>query len=105
MVTNVASILLCLACGFGAAVWVIVAVYDWKLGRRWAAFWYGMLAVAYIAATAVMVGRLLMLPLFIDLPRGLVVVILTPVFGVPPGIQLYGWLKARKLIAFDRGKR
>jgi hypothetical protein len=105
MVVNVASILLSLACGFGAAVWVIVAIYDWKLGRKWPAFWYSVLAVAYIVATVVLVGRLLMLPPFMHLPRGLAVVVLTPVFGVPPGIQLYGWLKARKLIAYDRSRR
>ena len=100
---NVASILLGLACGFGAGVWFIVAVYNWRLHHRWHAFWSVVLGVAYWVTTVILIGRLL--GYFLELPRGFSIILLAPILAVPPAIQLFGWLKARRLIAAQRVAR
>lgn len=96
-----ATIVLGLACGFGAMVYLIVAAWHWKRGHRKTAGWYVLLTLAYLAATIIIVGRFL--GFFQVLPRGTSLILLAPIFTVPPGIQLVAWLQARRLLKAQSG--
>lgn len=96
-----ATIVLAVACGFGMMVYFIVAAWHWKRGHRKTSGWYYLLALTYLAATVILVGRFL--GFFQVLPRGTSLILLAPIFAVPPGIQLVAWLQARRLLKAQRG--
>lgn len=89
------------ACGFGAMIYVLVATWHWQHNSKRVSFWYYILAAAYILASVITVGRFV--GFFGDLPRGTTLIILAPILGIPPGIQWFAWLKARRLIRETRG--
>jgi hypothetical protein len=81
---------------FASTVWAIVGWAAWR-----ARHWYTMAAhlsliVVNVFSTVVIVSQLIERPL--DLPRGSVTLILLPLIGIPPALQLRAWVLARRLM-------
>lgn len=89
-------VMLGLAAGFGAGVFVVLAVFSWRTSHHSLGFWYAVLATAYIGITTIIGGRFM--GYFLELPRWFSLMLLAPIFAVPPAIQLASWLKARRLV-------
>lgn len=98
---TVSTILLGVACGSGGMIYLIVAIWHWRNHHRVVGFWYGNLVIAYFAGTYIIAGR--QLGFFQELPRGISLLLLAPIIGIPPAIQWVAWLKARRLVREQRG--
>lgn len=96
----VSALILGLACGFGAMIYLLVAAWHWRIGHKAVGFWYIVLAAAYIVCTLIIAGR--QLGFFDVLPVGTSLLLLAPIIGIPPCIQWMAWLKARRLLREQR---
>lgn len=87
---------------FASTVWIIVGTSS-VIAKRWLeASAYIALILVNLFSTVVIVGLLIDRPF--DLPRGSTTLILLPLIGLPPILQLRWWLIGRALIALGRGE-
>lgn len=90
------TIILGVGCGFGAAVWLSVAVWHFRHNSNHIGFWYTVLAMTYLACTVIIAGRFF--GYFTELRRGTTLLLLGPILAIPPAIQWATWLRARSLV-------
>lgn len=95
------ALVLGLACGFGAAIYVLVGTWHFRYNTKHVGALYYVLALTYVSSVVIVIGRFL--GFFTELPRGTTLAILAPILGIPPGIQWFSWLRARRLIRESRG--
>lgn len=95
MLVDVATVLLGVSGGFGAAVYYYVGLQHVRQSKPQAVgFW--ILSGSYIAAAAIIIGRLT--GLVVDVPRGLTYLILVPIMAVPPLLHFLSILRARRVV-------